>query len=50
MTPLRCPKCGKKLAERIEGVFVYENLCPRCKFRFVLDTRKLDKPKAAVVG
>jgi phage FluMu protein Com len=50
MSPLRCPYCNKKLAERIEGVFLYEATCVRCKRWVIIDTRKLDKPRIAVIG
>ena len=26
---LFCPRCGKKLAEKLDGIFVFR--CPRCK-------------------
>lgn len=37
MKPVRCPRCDKKLADHVEGLFITR--CPRCHETVVVDRR-----------
>lgn len=36
MNEVRCPKCQKKVAEKLDGKAGFK--CPRCGMKFTLDT------------
>jgi DNA-directed RNA polymerase subunit RPC12/RpoP len=45
---LFCPRCGKRLSERLNGEFLFR--CPRCKSQVGGETRPLQSGQLFVVS